>query len=50
MEVVRKLVLDDLKQILLLRIAIQNYDLKYINNDEIILNQDQLIEKTKVDI
>ena len=47
MEVVRKLVLDDLKQILLLRIAIQNYDLKYINNDEIILNQDQLIEKTK---
>lgn len=47
MEVVRKLVLNDLEQILSLRIAIQNYDLKYINKDEIVLNQDQLIEKAK---
>lgn len=47
METIRKLNLNDLDQMLSLRIAIQNYDLKYINENEIILNELELIEETK---
>lgn len=47
MEVVRKLDLNDLEQMINLRIAIQNYDLKYIDNNSIVLTEEQLIEKTK---
>lgn len=44
MEQIRKLELSDLDQILLLRMQIQNYDLKYSNST--ILNQKELEEKT----
>lgn len=47
MEVIRKLNLTDLDQMVSLRLAIQNYDLKYINDNEIILDESTLIEKTK---
>lgn len=47
METISKLNLNDLDQMLSLRIAIQNYDLKYINENEIILNESELIEETK---
>lgn len=47
MEVVRKLDLNDLEQMVNLRIAIQNYDLKYINDNEITLDEEALMKKTK---
>lgn len=47
MEEIRKLDLNDLDQMTILRTAIQNYDLKYIDKDSIILTEEQLIEKTK---
>lgn len=47
MEVVRKLDLNDLEQMVNLRIAIQNHDLKYINKNDIVLGEDILIQKTK---
>ena len=47
MEVMRKLNLADLNQMVLLRVAIQNYDLKYIQQDECFLSETTLLEKTK---
>ena len=47
MEVVRKLDLNDLEQMVNLRIAIQNYDLKYIKEEDIVLNEELLIKNTK---
>ena len=46
MEKIRKLDLNDLEQMTILRTAIQNYDLKYIDNNSIVLTEEQLIEKT----
>lgn len=43
MEVARKLDLNDLEQMVNLRIAIQNHDLKYINKNDIFLGEDLLI-------
>lgn len=47
MDAVRKLELNDLEQMVNLRIAIQNYDLKYINKNDIVLSEDLLMKKTK---
>ena len=47
METIRKLNLNDLEQMVNLRIAIQNYDLKYINDNDIIINEDLLKEATR---
>ena len=47
METIRKLNLNDLEQMVNLRIAIQNYDLKYINDKDIIINEDLLKEATR---
>lgn len=47
MEVIRQLNFEDLEQIIDLRLKIQNYDLKYLDSNSIILNQDQLRNKTR---
>ena len=47
MEVVRQLNLDDLEQMINLRIKIQKYDLKYIDSNSIVLSQDELQKKTR---
>ena len=47
MEVIRKLDLNDLEQIISLRIEIQNYDLRYVESNKNILNEEELIQKTK---
>lgn len=47
MENIRKLDLDDLNQMIVLRMLIQNYDLKYIDEKSTLINQNELEEKTK---
>ena len=47
MKVVRKLNLDDLEQMIDLRIAIQNHDLKYLKETDVVLSEDLLIENTR---
>lgn len=47
MEVIRKLELSDLNQMLTMRIGIQDYDLPFLNINETKLNREELIEKTK---
>lgn len=47
MELVRQLNLNDLEQIISLRIKIQEYDKKYISSNSIVLNKDELIKRTK---
>jgi len=47
MELIRRLELADLEEMLSLRIKIQNYDLKYMDLDAIVLNQKELEEKTR---
>lgn len=47
MEVIRKLEIDDLDDMIMLRLGIQNYDLRDIEKKSILLNQDELEIKTK---
>lgn len=47
MEVVRRLNLDDLEQMISLRIELQEYDLIYVEDNQKILKKKDLIEKTK---
>ena len=47
MEVVRQLNIDDLEEIVKLRIKLQDYDLKYINSNSAIINQNELEKKTR---
>lgn len=47
METIRKLEITDLEQMISLRIGIQNYDLRYISSDSILLSEDELKEKTR---
>lgn len=47
MEYVRKLDVLDIEQMVLLRIELQDYDLKYVKNKELIGDKDDLILQTK---
>lgn len=47
MEVIRKLNLNDLEQMISLRLEIQNYDLRYIDTNRISSSQEELYLKTK---
>lgn len=47
MEVVRKLDLNDLEQMISLRIAIQDFTLAFMNKEGVILKKEELIEETK---
>ncbi len=47
MEVIRKLEIDDLDDMIMLRLGIQNYDLRYIDEKSILLNPNELEIKTR---
>lgn len=47
MEVIRKLEIDDIDNMILLRLDNQNYDLKYIDEKSTLINQNELEAKTK---
>ena len=47
MKEIRRLTINDLDEMIELRLEIQNYDLKYIDADKNILTEEELVTKTK---